>query len=161
MLAPGDGTDPVQFIDVRDLGEWIIRLVEESTYGTFNGVGIGSPVSMAEMVYGIRAVTSSHVNFTWVPIPFLRKHDVQSYSDMPIWIPGDPFSFVNNSRAMASGLTFRSLAVTAADTLKWHKSRPAGEQAELRIGIKPDREQQVLAAWKESMGWPLSQGSDQ
>lgn len=152
VLAPGDGTDPVQFIDVRDLGEWIIRLVENAAYGTFNGVGIGSPLSMAEMVYGIRAVTSSHVDFTWVPIPFLRKHDVQSYSDMPIWIPGDPFSFVDNSMAMASGLTFRPLAVTAADTLDWHKSRPAGEQAELRIGIKPDREKQVLAAWKKNPG---------
>ena len=150
VLAPGDGTDPVQFIDVRDLGEWIIRLVENATFGTFNGVGIGSPLSMAEMVYGIRAVTSSHVDFTWVPIPFLRKNDVQSYSDMPIWIPGDPFSFVDNSLAMASGLTFRPLAVTAADTLDWHKSRPAAEQAELRIGIKPDREQQVLAAWKKN-----------
>ena len=104
------------------------------------------------MVYGIRAVTSSHVDFTWVPIPFLRKHDVQSYSDMPIWIPGDPFSFVDNSLAMASGLTFRPLAVTAADTLDWHKSRPAGEQAELRIGIKPDREKQVLAAWNKNPG---------
>jgi len=161
VLAPGGGTDPVQIIDVRDLGEWIIRLVENATYGTFNGVGIGSPLSMAEMLYGIRAVTSSPVRFTWVPVSFLREHDVQSYSDMPIWIPGDPFSFVNNSMAMASGLTFRPLAVTAADTLQWHKSRPAAEQAELRIGIKPDRERQVLAAWNKTQGWWLHEGSKQ
>ncbi len=150
VLAPGDGTDPVQIIDVRDLCEWIVRLVENATYGSFNGVGIGSPLSMAEMLYGIRAVTSSHVEFTWVPIPFLMENDVQSYSDMPIWIPGDPFSFVDNSLAMASGLTFRPLAVTAKDTLDWHKTRPAEEQAELRIGIKPNREKQVLAAWKKN-----------
>lgn len=148
ILAPGDGTDPVQFTDVRDLGEWIVRLVENGTYGSYNGVGIGSPISMAEMLYGMRAVTSSHVNFTWLPIPFLRKHNVQPYSDMPIWIPGDPMSEVDNSRAMQSGLTFRPLAVTAADTLEWHQSRPAEQQAELRIGISPDREKQVLAAWK-------------
>ncbi len=147
VLAPGDGSDPVQYIDVRDLGEWIIRLVEDHTFGTFNGVGIGAPLSMAEMLYGIRAVTSSPVNFTWIPVPFLRQHDIESYSDMPIWIPGDPFSFVDNSRAMAAGLTFRPLAVTARDTLDWHRSRPAAEQAELRIGLKPEREQKVLAAW--------------
>ena len=150
VLAPGDGTDPVQIIDVRDLCEWMVRLVENSTYGSFNGVGIGSPLSMAEMLYGIRAVTSSHVEFTWVPIPFLMENDVQSYSDMPIWIPGDPFSFIDNSLAMASGLIFRPLAVTAKDTLDWHKTRPAEEQAELRIGIRPDREKQVLAAWKKN-----------
>jgi len=147
VLAPGDGTDPVQFIDVRDLGEWIVRLVENGTYGSFNGVGIGSPISMAEMLYGIRAITSSHVNFNWLPIPFLRKHNVQPYSDMPIWIPGDPMSAVDNSLAMESGLTFRPLAVTAADTLSWHKTRPADQQADLRIGINPARENQVLAAW--------------
>jgi 2'-hydroxyisoflavone reductase len=147
VLAPGDGADPVQFIDVRDLCEWIVRLVEARTYGNFNGVGIGSPLSMAEMLYGMRAITSTAVNFTWVPIPFLMEHDVQSYSDMPIWIPGDPLSAVDNSLAMASGLTFRPLAVTAADTLNWHRTRPAEEQTELRIGIESTKEKQVLDAW--------------
>jgi 2'-hydroxyisoflavone reductase len=150
VLAPGDGTDPVQIIDVRDLTEWIVRLVENATYGSFNGVGPESTLSMAEMLYGIRAITSSDVKFTWVPISFLREHNVQSYSDMPIWIPGDPMSFVDNSLAMASGLTFRPLAVTAANTLEWHLARPAEQQAELRIGIKPDREKQVLTAWHKS-----------
>lgn len=149
VLAPGDGSDQVQFIDVRDLCEWIVRLVESRTFGNFNGVGIGSPLSMAEMLYGMRAITSSAVNFTWVPIPFLMEHNVQPYSDMPIWIPGDPLSAVDNSRAMESGLTFRPLAVTAADTLQWHAARPATEQAELRIGIDAAREKQVLEAWHE------------
>jgi len=152
VLAPGDGTDPVQIIDVRDLTEWIVRLVENATHGSFNGVGIGSPLSMAEMLYGIRAVTSSRVKFTWVSIPFLRKNDIQSYSDMPIWIPGDPFSSVDNSLAITSGLTFRPLAVTATDTLEWHLTRPAEQQEELRIGIKPDREKRLLAAWHKSTG---------
>jgi 2'-hydroxyisoflavone reductase len=53
---------------------------------------------------------------------------------------------------MASGLTFRSLAATAADTLEWHLARPAAQQAELKIGIKPDREKQVLAAWHKKAG---------
>ncbi len=151
VLAPGDGSDPVQIIDVRDLTEWIVRLVEDEIYGIFNGVGIGSPLSMAEMVHGIRAATSSEVEFTWVPISFLMQHDVQSYSDLPIWIPGDPLSSVDNSLAKESGLTFRPLAVTAADTLAWHRTRPAEAQAELKIGLKTDREKEVLAAWHESM----------
>jgi 2'-hydroxyisoflavone reductase len=147
VLAPGDGTDPVQIIDVRDLVEWIVRLAENDAYGVYNGVGLASPPSMAEMLYGIRAATTNDVDFTWVPIPFLREQNVQPYSDMPIWLPNDPLSAVDNSRAVASGLTFRPLAVTAADTLAWHRTRPAGEQAELKIGIKPDREQSVLKAW--------------
>jgi 2'-hydroxyisoflavone reductase len=53
---------------------------------------------------------------------------------------------------MASGLTFRTLSKTAADTLEWHMARPAKQQAELRIGIKPDREKEVLAAWHKKVG---------
>ena len=150
VLAPGDGNDPVQFIDVRDLCEWIVRLVENQTFGNFNGVGIGAPISMAEMLYGMRAVTSSAVRFNWVPIPFLQQHDVQPYSDMPIWIPADPLSRVDNSKAMANGLRFRTLATTAADTLAWHRTRPREAQEKLRIGIDPDREREVLTAWNAS-----------
>lgn len=72
-------------------------------------------------------------------------------SDMPIWIPNDPMSFVDNSKAMASGLIFRTLAETAADTLEWHLARPAKQQAELRIGIKLDRGKEVLAAWHKKV----------
>ncbi len=151
VLAPGDGTDPVQFIDVRDLVEWIVRLVENEDYGIYNGVGLASLPSMAEMLYGIRAVTTRPVKFTWVPIPFLRKHEVQPYTDMPIWLPDDPLSAVDNSPAIASGLSFRPLAVTVADTLAWYKTLPAERQAELRIGIKPEQEKMVLQAWHKHM----------
>ena len=48
----------------------------------------------------------------------------------------------------AAGLTFRPLAVTAADTLAWHKTRPQEAQDQLRIGIDADREREVLAAWR-------------
>ena len=147
VLAPGDGSDATQIIDVRDLDEWIIRLAEQGTYGTFNGVGLASPPSMKELLYGIRATTTKEVEFTWVPVPFLREHGVEPYSDMPIWTPADPLSAVDNSHAVASGLTFRPLAVTAMDTMTWHQSRPAEQQAQLRTGIKADRERKVIEAW--------------
>ena len=147
VLAPGDGSDPVQIIDARDLTEWIIRLAEEGAPGKFNGVGPASPMSAAEMLYGIRAITNTPVQFTWVPTKFLKKHEVKPYSDMPIWTPADPFAAVDHSNAISSGLTFRTLAKTSLDTLTLHRTRPAEEQSELRTGIKPDREKEVLEAW--------------
>ena len=39
VLAPGDGADPVQFIDARDLAEWTIRMAESPTAGVFNATG--------------------------------------------------------------------------------------------------------------------------
>jgi 2'-hydroxyisoflavone reductase len=34
VLAPGDGSDPVQLIDARDLAEWTIRMAERSACST-------------------------------------------------------------------------------------------------------------------------------
>ena len=76
VMAPGNPTDPVQFIDCRDLGEWYIRLVEDGTIGTFNGVGPRSPMSIAGMLYGIRATVDNDISFTWVPADFLEEHEV-------------------------------------------------------------------------------------
>ena len=36
VLCPGDGSDRVQVIDVRDLAEFTIRTIEQGIGGTFN-----------------------------------------------------------------------------------------------------------------------------
>jgi 2'-hydroxyisoflavone reductase len=56
------------------------------------------------------------------------------------------------AKAIAKGLTFRPLAVTAKDTLDWHKTRSQKEQdatlnGEIN-GLSMKREAEVLAAWK-------------
>jgi 2'-hydroxyisoflavone reductase len=151
VLAPGNPTDPVQFIDARDLAEWIIRMVEQKAYGTYNATGPAHPLTMAEMLYGIKAVTTAGAQFTWVPASFLEAQKVQPWSDMPVWIPpaGDMtgFAAVSIRRALEKGLTFRPLADTAAATLAFHESRGAERKAKFRAGIKPEREAEVLAAW--------------
>jgi len=154
VLAPGTGEDATQIIDVRDLTEWIVRLAETGTTGIYNATGPEARLSMAEMLYGIRAITSSPVRFTWVPAAFLQKQGVRPWSDMPTWIPGDPLSFVSIRRAMEAGLTFRPLAVTAWDTLDDFMVRPPEERAELQAGLDAAREAAVLAAWHAASGGP-------
>lgn len=150
VLAPGTGLDPAQIIDVRDLTEWIVRLAEGRVAGVFNATGPEARMSMAEMLYGVRAVMASPVRFTWVPLSFLSQHEVRPWSDMPAWMPGSPIAFVSVQRAVDAGLTFRPLAVTARDTLAWHQARPREERENLQVGIRPDREREVLRAWHES-----------
>ena len=154
VLAPGNPTDNVQIIDARDLGEWTIRLLEQKSYGVFNAIGPISPLSIAEMLYGIRGVVSGStpVSFTWVPASFLEEQKVAPWSDMPVWIPAEGeyagFGRRSNARAVAAGLTFRPLADTAKATLEFHESRSAERKAKLRAGLTPEREKEVLAAWK-------------
>jgi 2'-hydroxyisoflavone reductase len=50
---------------------------------------------------------------------------------------------------LSKGLTFRPLDVTARDTLAWFKSLPAERQAHPKAGLSPEREAEVLAAWKK------------
>ena len=148
VLAPGQGKDATQIIDVRDLTEWIVRLAEAGITGAFNATGPEARMSMAEMLYGIRAITSTPVSFTWVPVGFLQAQEVRPWSDMPAWIPGDPLSLVSVARAVSAGLTFRPLADTARDTLEYHWSRPEEERATLGAGIDPAREREVLRLWR-------------
>lgn len=147
VLAPGNPGHAMQIIDQRDLTEWIVRLAESGTTGDFNGTGPRARLSVAEMLYGIRAVTAVPVDFTWVPEDFLEAQEVAAWRDLPAWIPGDPMMFVNVERAVAAGLTYRPLAVTSRDTIAWDKTRPAEERANRAFGMSREREREVLDAW--------------
>jgi 2'-hydroxyisoflavone reductase len=151
ILAPGDPTDPVLIIDARDLCGWCVRLLEQDVGGVFNAVGPSTQLSIAEMLYGIRAVTDTEAAFTWVPSDFLESQGVRPWADMPAWFPPKGpmagFGYFNRDRAIAKGLTFRPLAETARDTLAWFDSLPPDRRAKLQAGIAADKEKAVLAAW--------------
>ncbi|MCH8937526.1 MAG: NAD-dependent epimerase/dehydratase family protein [Gemmatimonadetes bacterium] len=151
MLCPGDPDNPVMFIDVRDLAEWYIHMLENGTVGTYNGLGPEAPLSFAEMIYGCRAVTDANVSFTWVDTDFLLERGIRPYSDFPCWMParGDRAGFqrFDLTRPLAAGLKYRPLAVTARDTLNWHKTRPEERQERLRAGITAEKEAELLAEW--------------
>ncbi len=154
VLAPGDPVeDRVQVIDVRDLCEWAIRLCEARTYGTFMGIGPENGRSISEVLYGIAAVTSAPIDWSWVPASFLAEHKLRPYREMPVWRPSTPddagFARFDLSREVAAGLTFRTLADTTRATLEFHHGRPE-EKQKLRSGISAKREAEVLAAWHES-----------
>ncbi|UCD25359.1 MAG: NAD-dependent epimerase/dehydratase family protein, partial [Gemmatimonadota bacterium] len=151
VLAPGDPTNPVMFIDVRDLAEWYVHLLEQGALGVLNALGPETPLSFAELLYGIRAVTSAPVSFTWVDTDFLLDREVRPYAHMPLWVParGESAGFqqFDISKPLAMGIKYRPLAVTAKDTLDYHYSRPAERQVELRAGISAERETELLREW--------------
>jgi 2'-hydroxyisoflavone reductase len=152
VLAPGDGSDPVQIIDARDLAEWTIRMAEAHTLGTFNATGPKHPLQMKEMLAGIAAAIHADAQLLWIPTDFLESEKVEAWSDMPVWVPaqGETAGFAKRSitKALAAGLTFRPLEATAADTLAWFKQQPSERQAKLRAGLTSAREEAVLSKWK-------------
>ena len=152
VLAPGDGKDPVQLIDARDLSEWTIRMVEARNFGVFNATGPARELSMAGMLTGVGGAVGRDEKLVWVPESFLDANEVSAWSDMPVWVPGRGdtagFSRTIIRHALAAGRRFRPLALTATDTLAWFRTQPEARQAKLRAGLAADREAQLLRVWE-------------
>ena len=158
LAAPGTPQDPVQVIDVRDLAEFTIHAVERRTAGVFNALSppgrftIGDVVN--ESIVAAREIARPAVapEAVWIPADFLTQQQVAPWSDMPVWAPsvGDEagFALVSAGRAMKAGMTIRPLGDTVATTLRWHLQRPEAERQKLRAGLSPEREAELLAAWK-------------
>jgi 2'-hydroxyisoflavone reductase len=150
VLAPGSPDDPVQFIDARDLAEWTIRMAENRETGIYNATGPAKPSGIGGMLDGIKGALKSNATFTWVAEDFLTQQKVEPWSDMPVWTGKDSgLALAKIDRALSKGLTFRPLAETARDTLAWFRSLPQDRQAHLKAGLTPEREAEVLAAWKK------------
>ncbi len=152
VLAPGDGSDPVQFIDARDLAEWTIRMAETRTLGVFNATGPDHQQTMRGMLAGIGPAVGGDDRLTWVSTDFLDAQNVSAWTDLPVWVPGQGdtagFARRNIGKALGAGLTFRPLPTTAVDTLAWFRQQPPERQAKLKAGLTPEREAALLAAWK-------------
>ena len=154
VLAPGTGDDPIQVVDVRDLGNWMVEMAGRRATGIFNAVGPATRTSMRAMLDACQPASGARAALTWVPWPFLEKEKVEPWGDMPVWIPaGGPesgMSQVSIARAVAAGLRFRPVAETARDTLTWWNGLPPERRAKPRAGLSREREKQVLAAWRAS-----------
>jgi 2'-hydroxyisoflavone reductase len=149
VLAPNRREDPVQFIDVRDLGSWVVKCLDAKTVGVFNATG--HPVPVGALLDTCRTESGSDAKFTWVDAAFLEAQKVSAWSDLPCWLPptGEDAggNEVSNARAVGKGLAFRPLKETCKDTLAWWKTLPAERQAKLKAGLTKEREAAVLAAW--------------
>ena len=152
VLAPGAPDDPVQFIDVRDLGAWIVLCIERGTLGVFNATGPQPAISMGGLLNSCRRAAANDARFTWADADFLEEQKVSAWQDMPVWVAAARrtargFARVNCRKAIERGLTFRPVDATVKDTLEWFRTLPETRQAKLRAGLPHEREEQVLAAW--------------
>jgi len=149
VLGPGDGADPVQVIDVRDLAALAIRCAEDRRAGVMNAVGPVGRLEMRGLLAGVAAGVKAAPPLTWVDEKFLEQAKVSPWSDLPVWMgKDDPLSQCSNARAVAAGLACRPLADTARDTLAWWRGLPEERRRAPKAGLGAAREAEVLAAWK-------------
>ncbi len=152
VLAPGDPERARQFIDVRDLAEWVVRLIEQNRHGTFNATGPDYELTMGQVLDECRTATQSDATtFEWVEDDFLMEAGVTPWTELPLWVPRQyehpAFMRADCSKALAAGLTCRPLADTIVDTLGWDRTRR--DDRATRAGLTQDREQTLLRAWHD------------
>jgi 2'-hydroxyisoflavone reductase len=150
VLAPGRAARPVEFIDVRDLGAWLVTLAEQQSAGAFNATRDG--LTMGEVLEACRRAGGSDASFTWVDEPFLVEREVGQWMELPLWIAeGDPewahLQEADVSRANAAGLEHRPLEETVEDTLAWARGKEGWADG---VGLAPGREAELLREWHEA-----------
>ena len=154
MLAPGSSRDPVQFIDVRDLTDWMVSLLERGTSGVFNAVTPPHRYTMGDLVSAsLAASPQAKTRVTWVPGDFLVKQLGEDNADLPPWAPvaGDTaaLGLVPSARAQTAGLRYRPLDATVKDTLAWFEALPAERRSKQHLLLTAQREAQLLTAWHQ------------
>jgi 2'-hydroxyisoflavone reductase len=159
----GRKTDFVQYVDVRDLAEFMVLLIEGETAGTFNVAGPAARQTLEQFVEGLRPLAKSPVTCTWIEdYAWLKQYPLRKSADGKVdgitysipWVmpEGDELGHtqISNRKAMAAGLKFRPLLTTARDTIAWRASAdvPEALRKQPRYVVTPQQEQDILAAWK-------------
>ena len=140
VLTPAPAESQVQFIDVRDLGEWVVHLSEQGSKGPFNAAN--HDVTWKMLLETCRDVTGSDAEPVWVDPEFLLEHEVGQWMELPMWLFEDAGLHATDvSRAIDAGLTYRPLEETVRDTLD--HAETTGD-----AGLDSQREAQLIAAWK-------------
>jgi 2'-hydroxyisoflavone reductase len=152
MITPDKPQTPIQIIDVRDLSEFIIKLIEDNASGIYNATGPDYELMMGEFLEACKRVSGSVATFHWASVEFLQEHEVAPWSDMPVWIPDTEedagFSRVDISKAINAGLRFRPLEETIRDTINWAETRPTDHK--WRAGLDPIKEKILLTLLKRN-----------
>jgi 2'-hydroxyisoflavone reductase len=144
VLAPGDPDAPVQFVDARDLARWLVRLALEGPGGVFNATGPLEPLTFGELLERTREATGSDAELVWTEDQTVLDAGVQPWMELPLWLPDADYAGMARadiSRAVESGLRFRPLEETVADTLAWDRTVPGG-----RPTLSPEKEREILGA---------------
>lgn len=157
ILAPGNPEARVQFIDVRDIADWIIRQAEQVNGGVYTAAGPAEEMTIKQFLQSCaEKVGKEDVRFTWVDEPFLKEQEVGPWVEMPLWLPNEDEAIMrmNISKAKKHGLRLRPLEQTIADTLEWDQARPSSIQR--KAGLASEKESKLLRLWEEKMGEGLN-----
>jgi len=148
VLAPEPRDGLIQVIDARDMGDWIVRLLEDDVSGTFHAVSPRPPFTFEQMLNGINVAVGGEAALTWVGAEFLLAEGVDGTA-LPLWGEGgtDDGENADPSRAHDAGLAPREFADTVREVLAAEQFEPSPDV--YGSGLSPEREADLLQRWHD------------
>jgi nucleoside-diphosphate-sugar epimerase len=153
VLAPGPRDLPLQYVDARDLAEWILGAVEQKLSGPYNLMSPQGHATMSTLLQACVRATGSGAELRWTAPAAVLGAGIEPWTQLPVWVPPgsdlhDALHGADVSRAVATGLRCRPVAETVTDT--WHWLQSIGGTAPQRpdrpaVGLDPAVEAKVLA----------------
>lgn len=152
VLAPGDPTTEMQLIDVRDVARFGLRCVELGYSGPFMVAGPTGCATYGSLLTECVTVTSSGAELVWVDDDFLLAHQVQPWTELPLWVPRTPGGHdatwqIRTDLARQAGLTSRSIAATVRDTWIAMMADGATQVRSYPSCLDPIKGQELLGGW--------------
>ena len=161
MLVPDmPAHEPIQFIDVRDLAEWLVALLEQGASGAVDATGPAGAVGTERCDWQTLLTTCARqaaargiAPATPVSVSeiFLIEKQAQPWSELPLWLPStDPdfrgFNRVDLGRVRAAGLRTRPLGETVAAVM----DEAVPQAMDARRTGKPTRKREAALLQKRS-----------
>jgi len=149
ILVPEPRRRPMQLIHAGDLAAWMLHMAEKKGDGIYHATTPQEPWTFEEVLEACREVSGSKPAWVWAPESFFMDENVEFWQELPLCAPppDDAVMTVSVAKAIAEGLTWRPLLITARETLAWDAHRPPGTQ--LKAGLAPEREVALLEAWRK------------
>lgn len=153
VLVPGDPEDLVQYVDVRDLAEWVAYCAANGVGGTLDGIAPAQPWGGVVEAMAA-AVGGPDLSLIWVPGLWLGQQEVAPWAgpdSLPLWLPLPEYAGWMSrdvSASVEAGLTTRSTEEVAVAARDWEEV--LGLDRDRRSGITLEREAELLAGWHAS-----------
>ncbi|MBT2211288.1 NAD-dependent epimerase/dehydratase family protein [Actinomadura sp. NEAU-AAG7] len=148
ILAPGDPSDPLRYVDVRDLASWMLDAADRDVGGTFTTLSPRGRHTMGEYLDTMREVVGSDAELVWVPDEMVVAAGIRPYLDIPMWLPASMrggMHEIDASAARRAGLdTGRPLRDTLADGWAWLRAEGEPPWQDTHRWLDPHVERRVL-----------------
>ena len=160
-IGPGDGSDAVELVDVKDVATFLVDCVENRRLGAWNLTG--KPMSFRDFLAACNAITRSTAEFLWIPHDFLTSHGLKTDFELKMYAANFPFwrpepqlrniFRISSSKAFNVGWKTRPLADTAHDCMSTFGVLQ-GTSSKWRDYLDPSRELAVLEQWVQGKTLP-------